>query len=35
LTFCDRSSTLKDEDVTTTVSAVIKSLEKEFAAELR
>ena len=35
LTFCDRSSTLKDEDVTTAVSAVIESLKKEFAAELR
>ena len=35
LTFCDRSSTLKDEDVTTAVSAVIESLRKDFGAELR
>ena len=35
LTFCDRSSTLKDEEVTTAVSAVIESLNREFTAQLR
>ncbi len=35
LTFCDRSSTLKDADVATAVGAVIESLKKEFAADLR